>query len=428
MSAANTTKHKRTEAWFRIAKPLNKRRAASLSALSFILPLLIWCIVSYTPFIWHPDVKLDLGGVFGSTVYTAGDHVRKDYLPDLVAITKEQNQLILDERAAGETGGSKRENLKIVRRLSDILVKNGLISDEQSDSDDLIYEAWGKVAADPSILGKRPLTQENIEIIKQNWAILSSYSPTYEKSKFPKQPLLNLLPQGRPANPVFLPAPHEVLETGIRDWEAEPTGDKPSMFDRYLTSLQTVLLGFLMAALIAIPLGVIAGTYDVFAKLFEPFWDFFRYMPAPAFGTLLVAILGAHQSPKVALIFIGTFPHLLLMLTKTVRMVDLPLLEAAQTLGAKNKGLLTRVVVPASLPSIYNDLRIALGWAWTWLVIAELIGVKTGLTEVIDTQGVRRNFDRVYPVIILIGITGFITDQILAYLKTKLFPWQSNEK
>lgn len=428
MSSEKKSRGRRREAWFKIAKPLNKRRAASLSAFSFILPLLLWCLVSYTPFIWHPDVKLDLGGVFGSTVYTAGDHVRKDYLPVLVAITKEQNQVILDERVAGETSGSKRENLKIVRRLSDVLVKNGIIPVDQYDSDALIYSAWGKVAAQPSILEKRPLTDENVEILQQNWAILSSYSTTYEKSNFPKQPLLNLLPQGKPANPVFLPAPHEVLETGIRDWKAEPTGDKPSMLDRYLTSLRTVFLGFLMAALIAIPLGVIAGTYDVFAKLFEPFWDFFRYMPAPAFGTLLVAILGAHQSPKVALVFIGTFPHLLLMLTKTVRMVDVPLLEAAQTLGAKSNGLLTRVVVPASSPSIYNDLRIALGWAWTWLVIAELIGVKTGLTEVIDTQGVRRNFDRVYPVIILIGITGFITDQILAYLKTKLFPWQVNEK
>jgi NitT/TauT family transport system permease protein len=80
-------------------------------------------------------------------------------------------------------------------------------------------------------------------------------------------------------------------------------------------------------------------------------------------------------------------------------------------------------VVPGILPDLYNDLRILLGWAWTWLVIAELIGVKTGLTEFIETQGRFRNFDRVFPVIILIGVIGFTTDQLLAWLRGVLFPW-----
>ena len=85
--------------------------------------------------------------------------------------------------------------------------------------------------------------------------------------------------------------------------------------------------------------------------------------------------------------------------------------------------MLTRVVIPGILPNLYNDLRILLGWAWTWLVIAELIGVKSGLTEFIETQGRFRNFDRVFPVIILIGVTGFVTDQILSWLHGIIFPW-----
>ncbi len=415
------------EPWFVIGKKLNKRRSALLTCFSFLLPFLLWCLVSYTPFIWHPDVKLDLGGEFGSTVYTAGDHVSKDYLPDLVQVTQEENSKILEDRTTGNISGSKRSNLKKLRLLSPLLVKNNILSEDQYDDDQEIYMAWGKVANEPSLLKIRPLSEGNLTIVQNGWNILSKYSPTYDKANFPSQPLLKLLPQGVRANPIFLPAPHEVIQTGIRDWKAEPPEGKPSMSNRFTTSILTVLYGFLAAAAIAIPLGIIGGTYDFFAKILEPFWDFFRYMPAPAFGTLLVAILGVHQQPKVALIFIGTFPHLLLMLTKTVRIVDLPLLEAAQTLGAKGPTLLGRVVVPASLPNIYNDLRIALGWAWTWLVISELIGVKAGLTEVIDTQGVRRNFDRVYPVIILIGIVGFLTDQFLAYLKTKLFPWQTQE-
>jgi NitT/TauT family transport system permease protein len=103
--------------------------------------------------------------------------------------------------------------------------------------------------------------------------------------------------------------------------------------------------------------------------------------------------------------------------------LDPSLLEAAQTLGAKPRQMVTRVVIPGILPNLYNDLRILLGWAWTWLVIAELIGVKSGLTEFIETQGRFRNFDRVYPVIILIGVTGFVMDQFLSWLHGLLFPW-----
>ena len=88
--------------------------------------------------------------------------------------------------------------------------------------------------------------------------------------------------------------------------------------------------------------------------------------------------------------------------------------------------MITHVVIPGILPNLYNDLRILLGWAWTWLVIAELIGVKSGLTEFIETQGRFRNFDRVFPVIILIGVTGFLMDQILSWLHGIFFPWAGN--
>ena len=86
------------------------------------------------------------------------------------------------------------------------------------------------------------------------------------------------------------------------------------------------------------------------------------------------------------------------------------------------------MIVPGILPNLYNDLRILLGWSWTWLVIAELIGEKTGLTGFIDTQGTRYNFDRVFPVIILIGLTGFFTDRFLNGLRNLLFPWTEDAR
>ena len=184
--------------------------------------------------------------------------------------------------------------------------------------------------------------------------------------------------------------------------------------------------GFLLAALVGVPIGVICGTYSFFSKLIEPFTDFFRYMPAPTFSTLLVVVFLANDAPKMALVFIGTIFQLVLVVANTTRRLDLPLLEAAQTLGANQLQLLTKVVIPGILPNLYNDLRILLGWAWTWLVIAELVGVKSGLTEFIETQGRWRNFDSVYPVIILIGLIGFFTDQILSFLRGIFFPWTSD--
>jgi len=215
-----------------------------------------------------------------------------------------------------------------------------------------------------------------------------------------------------------------VIERAIQDFSGKPTEDgKPTMMQRYKQSLYIIFMGFLMSCLFGVPIGVLCGTFDFFSRLFEPFIDFFRYMPAPVFSTLLVAIFMAHDAPKIALVFIGTFFQMVLVVSNTTRQLDSSLLEAAQTLGAKRLTLIRRVILPGITPNLYNDLRILLGWSWTWLVIAELIGVKSGLTEFIETQGRWRNFDRVYPIIILIGVTGFTTDQILSWLRFYFFPW-----
>jgi len=184
-----------------------------------------------------------------------------------------------------------------------------------------------------------------------------------------------------------------------------------------------VFWGFAYSCLLGIPLAILCGSFDFFSKLHEPFVDFFRYMPAPTFSVLFVAFLGTADAPKIMLVFVGTFFQLVLVVANTTRMLEKSLLEAAQTLGANRRQLLGRVIIPGVLPKLYNDLRILLGWAWTWLVIAELIGEKTGLTGFIDTQGTRYNFDRVFPIIILIGLTGFFTDRLLLALRNPLFPW-----
>jgi NitT/TauT family transport system permease protein len=156
----------------------------------------------------------------------------------------------------------------------------------------------------------------------------------------------------------------------------------------------------------------------------EPFIEFFRYLPAPAFGALCVAVLGIDDAPKVAIIFIGTFFQQVLVIANTVRKVDPALLEAAQTLGARGWKLVRRVIIPASITEVYTDMRILLGWAWTYLIVAEVVGTMSGITYFINQQARYRNFDNVYAAIAMIGIIGFSTDLFLAWLGTVLFPWK----
>jgi NitT/TauT family transport system permease protein len=412
--------------WFLIRRDLPQRRAFGLTIVSFLLPVLLWCFVSYVPWIWHPDIKIELSaereGV--TTVFTAGDHVSRGFFPQFVEAVRSENAAVLKAREAGtpETG-VRRKNQKLLRQLAPVAVENGWLDYRDTQNDAVLYQLWRDLATGARVSTRPRLTDENLAVVKDNWAVLSAIGPEFSFRKLPDEPLLKLIPQGRPANPVYLPAPHEVVRAGFRDFTAEVPEGELTMGERYQRSLKVIFLGFFWACVVGIPLGILCGVFDFFSKLIEPFVDFFRYMPAPTFSTLLVAVLLAGDAPKIALVFIGTVFQMVLVISKTSRLLDPSLLEAAQTLGARPGQLLRSVVIPGILPNLYNDLRILLGWAWTWLVIAELIGVKSGLTEFIETQGRFRNFDRVFPIIILIGVTGFVTDQFLSWLHGLLFPW-----
>ncbi|BAM03489.1 ABC transporter permease [Phycisphaera mikurensis] len=416
--------------WFAIRREVPTHRSGLLMAASFAVPVLIWCVLAYVP-LFHADYRLTVVAerqAANTATLTVGDRVEKGYFQDYLDEVAAMNEQIRARVAAGDLDASTRSNTRILRALRPVAESNGLLAGvDTGDSgvvDAKLYELW-LAAAD----GERPelmaaLSEENQAVVRGNAEVLRRFPPEDRQSK-PKvrEPLLNLLPQGVSASPVYLPSPGECIRAFVDDFTTEPPNGQPWMHERLLSSLKVVFGGFGMAVLIGLPLGILCGCYGVFARLFEPFTDFFRYMPAPTFSLLLVAAFGVEGAPKLALVFIGTFPHLLLMTGNTTRTLDANLLEAAQTLGCKRTGLLTRVVIPGTMPHLYNDLRVLLGWAWTWLVIAELIGTKSGLTGFIDVQGARRNFDRVFPVIIMIGLIGFTTDQLLQFAARRLFPW-----
>jgi len=313
--------------WFAVRATLSPRRKLVLGVGAFLLPLLLWCAVSYLPFLWHPQVM----------VTQPGD---VDYF-------------------------------QVGMRLD------------------------------------KAVFHDEVQAMRQEG---------------------KALPEGEPANPVYLPAPHEVGRAFYTAFTTAPEQrDAPWLHESLWHSIQIIFWGFLISSVIGVPLGIVCGTYSSIARLNEPFIEFFRYLPAPAFGALAVAILGIHDGPKIAIIVIGTFFQQVLVVSNTTRKLDFALLEAAMTLGTKRWRLITRVVVPGILPDLYRDQRVLLGWAWTYLIVAELIGTSSGITFFITQQARYQHFENVYAAIAMIGIIGLGIDLLLAWLGRHLFPWDRSQ-
>ena len=311
-----------------VARELSPQSKILLGFGSFLIPILIWCAVSYLPFIWHPQVQITNSG--SVSFLQVGSRVDKS-----VFYTEAQN------------------------------------------------------------------------------AVNTSTEP----------------PQGNLVNPIYLPAPHQVATALVTAFTTPPTqADAPWFHQSLWHSIRIVFSAFFIASLVGIPLGILCGFSNKISQLTEPFVEFFRYLPAPAFGALAVAILGINDAPKIAIIVIGTLFQQILIIANTTRMVDRGLIEAGYTLGTNKAKSLFHVVIPAALPDIYRDLRVLLGWAWTYLIVSELIGTTTGITWFITQQARYQNFDNVYAAILIIGVIGLVCDVILMKLGQHLFKWKAGAK
>jgi NitT/TauT family transport system permease protein len=184
-----------------------------------------------------------------------------------------------------------------------------------------------------------------------------------------------------------------------------------------------VLGGFAIAAVIAVPLGLAMGAYKPIEAFFEPFVSFARYLPASAFIPLLILWAGIGEAQKLAVIFIGSFFQLVLMIAVTVGATRRDLVEAAYTLGARDRGILWRVMVPASLPAIAEHLRLVLGWAWTYVIVAELIGASSGIGHMITDSQALLATDQIIFGIVVIGVIGLASDFAFKRMNQRLFRW-----
>lgn len=184
-----------------------------------------------------------------------------------------------------------------------------------------------------------------------------------------------------------------------------------------------VVGGFVIAAVIAVPLGIAMGAYKPIEAFFEPFISFARYLPASAFIPLLILWAGIGETQKMMVIFIGSFFQIVLMVAVTVGGIRRDLVEAAYTLGASDTGIVRRVLLPGSAPDIAEILRLVLGWAWTYVIVAELIGSSSGVGHMITDSQALLNTGQIVFGIIVIGVIGLISDFLLKYVNQRLFPW-----
>ncbi len=183
--------------------------------------------------------------------------------------------------------------------------------------------------------------------------------------------------------------------------------------------------GFVLAAVLALPLGIAMGAYKPVEAFFEPFVSFARYLPASAFIPLLILWAGIGEAQKLAVIFIGSFFQLVLMIAVSVGNTRRDLVEAAYTLGCTDWGVVKRVLLPASAPEIAEILRTVLGWAWTYVIVAELIGSERGIGHMITDSQALLNTGQIIFGIIVIGVIGLISDYAFKAANRRVFAWSA---
>jgi NitT/TauT family transport system permease protein len=184
-----------------------------------------------------------------------------------------------------------------------------------------------------------------------------------------------------------------------------------------------VLGGFAIATLLALPLGVLMGAYKPVEAFFEPFVSFARYLPASAFIPLLILWAGIGEAQKLSVIFIGSFFQLVLMIAVTVGNTRRDLVEAAYTLGCSDSGIVKRVLIRGAAPEIFEILRMVLGWAWTYVIVAELIGASSGIGHMITDSQALLATDQIIFGIIVIGLIGLVSDLAFKAANRQFFPW-----
>lgn len=223
-------------------------------------------------------------------------------------------------------------------------------------------------------------------------------------------------------DPVFLPSPEVVTRTMVDLFQ------EPVIWSDLWVSFVRVTIGFALSVLIALPVGILIGSFKPIEALIQPVSEFIRYIPVPALIPILMVTLGIGEQSKWALIFIGTYFQLVLMVADEIRRVPYELIQVAQTLGARQNEIVRKVLWRAAMPGIFDALRLCNGWAWTYLIVAELVAANEGLGFRILKFSRFLQTPKIWVYLILLGAVGLTLDLMFRAANKSLFRWAETSK
>ncbi len=215
--------------------------------------------------------------------------------------------------------------------------------------------------------------------------------------------------------PLFLPSPAQVFNRLAGLWASG------QLFADLGISIYRITAGFLVSSAFALPIGILIGSYRGWEAAIEPFVDFIRYMPVVAFVPLTILWTGTGDMQKFLIIFIGTFFQQVLLIMDNVKSVPKDFINLGRTLQMPERRILGAIVLPCAAPAIWDSMRISLGWAWTWLVVAELVAATSGLGYRITTAQRFFQTDLIFGYLLILGFLGLATDQAMKYAGRRLF-------
>jgi NitT/TauT family transport system permease protein len=220
----------------------------------------------------------------------------------------------------------------------------------------------------------------------------------------------------------YLPKPGLVWTTAIEIFKDD------TVWQDIRISFLRVTAGFLLSAAFAIPLGIWIGSWKLIEGVTQPLIEFVRYVPVPALIPILMLFFGLDEMPKIMLIFVGTFFQLVLMVADEVRRVPQEFLSVSYTLGAKRGEIVRLVLMRAAMPGIFDALRLCNGWAWTYLIVAELIAANEGLGYRILKFYRFVQVPKIFVYLFILGAIGLLLDFLFRKLNARLFHWADTTK
>lgn len=235
-------------------------------------------------------------------------------------------------------------------------------------------------------------------------------------------------------NPVLFPGPGDVWQAAVRGMQERPVAEGVDrtikgyqnyyLWEHLVASLQRIGAGVGLAVVVGVPLGLLMASFRWIGLLLDPYLNFLRSLPPLAYIGLLIVWFGFGDAPKIWLLFLAAFPPIAIAAISGVRGVREDQINAVRTLGANRRQVLTHVTLPAALPEIFTGFRVAVGFAWTTVVAAEIQNGIPGIGGLAYISGSQNQTAVVIACIIIIGITAILLDQLVKAVEGVLVPWR----